>query len=176
MTLDPLVSLLSFLYNFILNKDFTGKGVWSLLLARCQNITMSESALVGQPPRTPNDRLIYRALLVISPSSINPNRNFPFGPPPPPDASHDRREGGMIVGSAIAIAYVTLITASRLIVRKRNHNFGLDDWVIIPAAVGNHLVQITARRSWLTRPDWLYSISKSRYCFGGRRLYREPPV
>ena len=96
---------------------------------------MSQSAFLGEPPVTNNDRLIYKALLILSPSSINPDKRYPFGPPPPANASHETRRISMVTGTSIAIALAVLITGARLYVRKTKKNFGLDDWAIIPAIV-----------------------------------------
>jgi hypothetical protein len=42
----------------------------------------------------------------------------------------------MVIGASFAIALVVIITSARLLVRKfYTRSFGLDDWVIIPAAV-----------------------------------------
>jgi hypothetical protein len=98
---------------------------------------MSGSALLGHAPLSDEDKVIYRALQIISPSSINPNKKYPFGPPAPANSSHDSRGPAMIIGSSIAIALVLLITCSRLGIRKfRSHALGVDDVVIIPAALG----------------------------------------
>jgi hypothetical protein len=97
---------------------------------------MLVSALLGQAPITHDDKLVYKALLEISPSSINPDKNFPLGKPPPPNAVYQSRSPSMIIGSSFAIALIIFITSARLVVRKFHlHSFGPDDWMIIPAAV-----------------------------------------
>ena len=97
---------------------------------------MPGSALLGHPPQTGRDALIYKALLIISPSSINPDKKHPFGPPAPPNAHYQSRATSMIIGVSFAIALVVLITGARLYVRRFvTRAFSLDDWVIIPALV-----------------------------------------
>lgn len=98
---------------------------------------MSKSALLGQPPNTYYDKLIFKGLHEISPSSINPDKRYPLGPPVAANASHKSRAPGMIVGVSFAIALVILVTCSRLYTRKfRKRAFGADDLVIIPGAIG----------------------------------------
>ena len=103
---------------------------------------MSNAALLGQPPITYNDKLVYKALLILSPSSINPDKKYPFGPPPPANAPYQTRSPSMIIGTSFAIAFALLITGARLFVRRSRNNFGLDDLVIIPALVsaGDQLI------------------------------------
>jgi hypothetical protein len=97
---------------------------------------MPGSALVGQRPVTSVDKLVYRALHIVSPSKVNPDKRFPLGPPPPPNAVYESRATSMVIGASFAIALVVIITLARLLVRKfYTRSFGLDDWVIIPAAV-----------------------------------------
>lgn len=94
------------------------------------------SALLGQTPISYDDELIYRGLLILSPSQINPNESLPFGPPapsPPPDEDRSRT---LLIGEAFAIFFALAFTISRLIVRKYyTRCFGIDDWLIIPGCV-----------------------------------------
>jgi len=97
---------------------------------------MSDSALVGQLPVTENDKLIYKALHMISPSPLNQDKRYPLGPPSAPDASYETRGPSIITGNSFAIALIIIITGTRLYVRRfQQHTFGADDWAIIPAAV-----------------------------------------
>lgn len=99
--------------------------------------TMSGSALLGQAPISDEDKVIFRALRIISPSSINPDKNYPLGPPASAKSSHRSHGSAMIIGSSFAIALVLLITCSRLGIRKyRSRALGADDVLIIPAAIG----------------------------------------
>lgn len=102
-----------------------------------EQTTMPDSALLGHVPISDEDIVIYKALLIISPSSINPEKKYPFGPPAPANSSHHSHGSAMIIGSSFAIALVLLITCSRLAVRKfRSRALGADDAFIIPAAIG----------------------------------------
>lgn len=91
---------------------------------------MATSVLLGLPPVTHDDKLIYKALLETSPllSKVNP---------PPPGAPHENKAPRAIIGTFFALAFASIITCTRLWVRKyRTHAFGADDMVIIPAAIG----------------------------------------
>ena len=91
---------------------------------------MSPSALLGQPPISYNDRLVYNALLEVAPLVIKSGAKLPH-------VSHHSRAPSMIAGSSVAIALIVLITCSRLWVRIfRKGAFGADDAVIVPAAIG----------------------------------------
>ena len=103
---------------------------------------MAKSALLGQPPITPNDKLVHKALLLISPTSFTPAKQYPFGPPAPPHGPHDSRAGGMITGQVFAIVFAIVITMGRLAIRRQRKIFGLDDWAVIPAFVCASLVHI----------------------------------
>ena len=91
---------------------------------------MPESALLGLPPVTEADKLIYKALAITSPLLLKVN-------PHSGDVPHEDRAPGMIAGTSVAIFFVIVITCTRLWVRKyRTRAFGVDDMVIIPAAIG----------------------------------------
>ena len=95
-------------------------------------------ALMGQHPLSANDKTIYKALLEVSPSTINPDRQYPFGPPAPADASHHSRSSSLVIGMSFAMALVILVTGARLWVRTfRSRALGADDITIIPAAIGS---------------------------------------
>ena len=89
---------------------------------------MASSALLTEPPRTYDDELIYRAISYLIPgwtwSSL------------PSDATYDDFSTTLIIGSSFALALITLITGIRLWARASRHNFGIDDWVIVPGALG----------------------------------------
>jgi hypothetical protein len=102
------------------------------------------SALLGHEPNSYDDRLIYKGMLMISPSQINPNESLPLGPSAPPNAPYEDRSTHLIAGQAIATFFVLVFTISRLFVRKYyTRSFGVDDWLIIPGCVSN------LRSSWI---------------------------
>lgn len=91
---------------------------------------MSPSALMGQPPISENDKLVYKALMEFSPLTIKGLSLISH-------KSHHSRAPGMILGTSFAIAFVIIITCTRLWVRLfRSRVFGADDVVIIPACIG----------------------------------------
>ena len=91
---------------------------------------MVQSALLGLPPQTENDKLVYRGLKIFSPDLLKIN-------PGPAGRPHADRSPSMIIGTSFAIALVILITSTRIWVRLfRSRAFGSDDIVIIPAAIG----------------------------------------
>lgn len=103
------------------------------------HVKMVVSALMGQTPLTPDDKLIARGLRILAPTQINPNISEPFGTPAPPNAAHDSHAQSLIIGEAFAIFFILLFTSSRLFVRRYRTKFwGLDDWLVIPAAVRLH--------------------------------------
>jgi len=96
----------------------------------------NSSALLGQPPATQNDYYIQNALLLLSPSQINPDPAYPFAPPAPANPSPSRAKY-MIIGQSFAIAIIAIITIIRLLTRKFYlRSWGMDDWVIIPGILG----------------------------------------
>ena len=89
----------------------------------------SGSAFYGEPAYGPNDELLMEGLF----GSKKPPKKVVL----PPNAPESQAMG-MLVGLCFAIVIVTLITGARLLVRifRKGQKFGLDDWVIIPGAVG----------------------------------------
>lgn len=91
---------------------------------------MSPSALLGQPPISYNDKLVYKGLLVVSPLANKALGKLHHVP-------HQSRAPSMIIGSSFAIALALIITCARLWIRAfRKRAFGADDVVIIPACIG----------------------------------------
>ena len=91
---------------------------------------MSPSALLGHPPISPNDKLVYKAILETAPNII---KDLPLIP----HVSNHSRAPSMIIGSSFAIALAIIITCARLWVRIfRTRAFGADDVVIIFACIG----------------------------------------
>lgn len=91
---------------------------------------MPESALLGLPPVTNEDKLVYKAIAETTPLLLKVN-------PSPPGLPHQNRTRGLIVGTSFAIAFASIITCTRLWVRiYRKRAFGADDALIIPAALG----------------------------------------
>ncbi|PVI02558.1 hypothetical protein DM02DRAFT_653378 [Periconia macrospinosa] len=95
------------------------------------------SALMGQAPLSHDDYLIRRALVIVAPSQLNPNKSEPFGPPRPDGYEFETHAPSLRLGEGVAIFFMILFTAARLYVRKfRSKRFGIDDWIIIPGALG----------------------------------------
>ena len=101
---------------------------------------MTGSALWGQPPNSERDYQIVRGLLFSYgfPSSTDPALGVPTKQHAPPNYHFETRGPGVIGGLVVAILLSFLITGTRLLLRGccKDMRWGLDDWVIIPAAVG----------------------------------------
>lgn len=101
---------------------------------------MTESALYGQPPNNEKDYKIIHGLLRFYgfPESTDPGLGFPTHQHAPPNYHFETRESGVIAGLVVAILLSFIITSARLLLRwgRKDLRWGLDDWVIIPAAVG----------------------------------------
>lgn len=94
---------------------------------------MPNSVLLGLPPVTHDDKLMYKALAETTPLLLKVNP----APPGVPPRIHENRAPGMIIGTSFALIFVVIVTCARLWVRKyRTRAFGADDMVIIPAAIG----------------------------------------
>ena len=103
---------------------------------------MSNSAFVGQPPTTFEDRLIIRGYarrLGVTENMSDPTQVFPL----PPGKSLDCGKAVSINPTTItclslAMALILLMTGTRLCLRGfwKNLRIGYDDLVIIPAAIG----------------------------------------
>ena len=103
---------------------------------------MFNSALVGQPPATFEDRLIIRGYARrhgITENMSDPTQVFPL----PPGKSLDCGKAVSINPTTItcmslAIALILLMTGTRLCLRvcRKDLRIGYDDLVIIPATIG----------------------------------------
>lgn len=93
---------------------------------------MPGSLYLGQQPILHDDKLTYKAIRTLDPAVLElaqmaRARHLPY----------QTRAPVLIAGSALALAWVVIITAARLWVRKyRTRAFGADDYMIIPAALG----------------------------------------
>ena len=103
------------------------------------------SALIGTPPLNDNDYLIAKGLLIRA-GTLNPalfkldpakGASLPPKRPPPDQYVSVARTTNVVVGSAICMAVILIITGVRLYIRSRNATlrFGKDDWMILPAVV-----------------------------------------
>ena len=93
---------------------------------------MPDSALIGTPPISYGDKLIYKAIAELSPAILEEASAAQAR-----NASTHSRSTGMVVGASFALFFVLIITSARLGVRiYRSRAFGADDILIIPAAVG----------------------------------------
>lgn len=90
---------------------------------------MQDSALFGHPPLNQRDLDILLGLFgskdkLPKPAIISPDQPHSLA-------------SQLLIGCGFAIALVIIITGARLTTRiwRKEQVFGLDDWVIIPAAV-----------------------------------------
>lgn len=101
---------------------------------------MTDSALWGKPPNSERDYLIVRGLLFFYkfPLSTDPGLGVPTHQHAPLDYHFETRGPGVIAGLIVAILLSFFITGTRLLLRscRKDLRWGLDDWVIIFAAVG----------------------------------------
>ncbi|KAM0799547.1 hypothetical protein BDR22DRAFT_778823, partial [Usnea florida] len=98
------------------------------------------SALFGQPPNNQNDWYIIRGFarwLSIPDEVLDPSHGFPLPLQRPPNDHYTSRGPGMIASLSVAMALVILITGARLYLRysRRDLKVGIDDFVIVPAAL-----------------------------------------
>lgn len=103
-------------------------------------VSTLSSAFVGQPPANQADydiiRGIYRTF-GIADSAADPSLGYKFAPVRPEDGGHQSKQGAMIAGMAIVILAILVPTAARIWIKISgcHTKFGLEDWVIIAAAV-----------------------------------------
>lgn len=102
---------------------------------------MKGSTHFGEPPSNQNDYWIIKGLerlLHIPDGMLDPSLGFPSQLQPPPNYKYETRGPGIVAGVSVAIVLVTLITGTRLGLRafRKDLKWGLDDWLIIPAALG----------------------------------------
>lgn len=102
---------------------------------------MTGSAIFGQPPSNSDDYWTIKGLMrlyQIPEGVINPANGFPAQLHAPPDYRFETQGPVMLAGICVALVVVLLITGTRLGLRagRKDLRWGLDDWVIIPAAVG----------------------------------------
>lgn len=101
---------------------------------------MAGSALLGQPPNTENDLFIIRGLARrrnIPDHVFDPSKGFPYPVKRPLNSEYTSRGSGILASTAVTIFLVVLITGSRLGLRifRRDLKVGIDDYVIVPAAL-----------------------------------------
>ena len=103
---------------------------------------MSNSAFVGQPPATIDDRLIirgYARTLDVAENMLDPTQVFPLCVGKSIDGANDvSKNSSIITCLGLAIALTLFITGTRLCLRVfwKDLRMGYDDLVIIPAAIG----------------------------------------
>ena len=91
---------------------------------------MPESALVGQPPISTNDKLVLQGLLRISPPLLE------VIPQLAATGNHDSEANGMFIGGSFAMAIAVAITAGRIWVRWKRRSLSIDDLIIAIACLG----------------------------------------
>ena len=103
---------------------------------------MANSALVGQPPATNDDRLIirgYARTLDVIEDMLDPTQIFPLYAVKSMDGAGDISNNSILITCmTLAIALILLMTGTRLYLRVfwKDLSMGYDDLVIIPAAIG----------------------------------------
>ena len=99
------------------------------------------SALIGQPPETPEDYWIIKGFLRLSgipDGVVDPSHGLPLPLKRPENYRYETKGPRLLIGTCFAMALIVLITGTRLGLRafRRDLKWTLDDWIIIPAAVG----------------------------------------
>ncbi|KAL8948892.1 MAG: hypothetical protein Q9222_004950 [Ikaeria aurantiellina] len=98
-----------------------------------------KSALVGQPPLTPDDTLIVHGWQVLfGMGKADPSKGLKVAVKPPPlGESHYSDSTSLAVGCAISLVLMALFTGTRLVLRATNKKlvWGADDWAIIVATL-----------------------------------------
>lgn len=117
---------------------------------------MHYSALLGQPPATPDDYWIARSLLLSAGlTNVDPSQGakIRLSRPPPHQYRFETRAPSIIAGSAVSIVIMVVITVTRLLIRcfDGGVQFGADDWLIIPGVV----CILAVFFSTLNALDWL---------------------
>ena len=108
---------------------------------------MAKSVLLGLPPITHDNKLIYNALAETSPLLLKMN-------PAPPGTPHEDKAPRIIIRTSIVLALAVIIDYTRLWVRRyRIYVFGPNDIVILPAAIGCVLyLSINIITDWFLLP------------------------
>lgn len=98
---------------------------------------MSPSALLGQPPISPNDDLIYTGLFELSPSFLKAVTELPH-------VSRQSKGANLLIASSVSISLTIIITCFRLWVRTSRRGYSL-----------NSQSETRAQRSPRTLKTWL---------------------
>lgn len=143
---------------------------------------MNGSALYGTPPATENDlwivKGVYRFLGLTG--KIDPKKGLPLRAKKPPNYVFESWGDYAIRTSIALIVLMVLITGSRLVLRatRRDLRWGLDDWVIIPAAVSCfwRFVMAILQILSFTSLAWRNFVGSSNYSHGHTRRNWQAPV
>ncbi|KAI4113136.1 MAG: hypothetical protein LQ345_005818 [Seirophora villosa] len=142
---------------------------------------MDQSAFIGQPPLTEDDRWIVKgALMAAGLVTADPSKGLKLRParPPPDQYRFETRGPAIIAVSSVVIVIMFLVTVTRLLVRKlrKELKFGLDDWLMVPALIlgmmwpvlqicavkyaggGKHLYDVTYHEIYMS--NWIGSFAK----------------
>ncbi|KAL9007933.1 MAG: hypothetical protein Q9173_006892 [Seirophora scorigena] len=142
---------------------------------------MVQSAFIGQPQMTEDDRWIIKgALMAAGLVKADPSKGLKLPParPPPDQYRFETRGPAIIAVSSVVIVIMFLVTVAGLLVRKFRHElqFGLDDWLMVPALIlgmmwpvlqicavkyaggGKHLYDVTYHE--IDMSNWIGSFSK----------------
>ena len=93
---------------------------------------MPGSALLGEQPISDDDKLIYNLFSTANSSFLNDLKTARIQ-----NAPQENKSSSIIIGISFAIFFTLIITTARLWVRRYHlRAFGVDDFLIIPAAMG----------------------------------------
>lgn len=97
-----------------------------------------QSALLGEPPVTPDDKLVAVAIKALAGSEFFPNKAHPYGQPRPSPDPPNPSDADHIVGLCyFFIFFLFFLVTGRMVIRWKQTKvkFGLDDLFIIPSVV-----------------------------------------
>lgn len=96
------------------------------------------SAFIGRPPSNARDYYVVKGLLrMVGMKDANPMIGYFLAARPPPDYIHESRVAGVQISLIVVMLSILLPTTVRLLLRarKKQMQFGWDDWTILVAAV-----------------------------------------
>lgn len=95
---------------------------------------------MGQPPQTQQDFWVIRGVLrKIALDTADPNDGYQISPALTASAEGERKAAAILAGVSICAIIMALASGIRLAARlfRPSLKWGLDDWMLIPATVGD---------------------------------------